>query len=225
MDGIFGIVVNFIDMLTSMFVSLYNIVLFLGWKIVLWVLIFIFVWWLIRRLICVNARLKLMKAVKKAAKANGAVYRAIGIPILSVFIPTAGYDIELEYGGTTYRIKFFPGAIRGKAVHMYDINNAYVMAKWMFYRFEDGKWTLGKKVKIKMDNTVEDGVMNILCFAPEPFAVSEPSDTGGVWEHDMEAGKPLGGVYLLEAGFLARNLERLMEGYIDSIIYEPEDGA
>ncbi len=223
MEGIIGFVANFVDLLVSMFVSLYNIIYFLGWQLLLWTLIAVFAFWLVRRLACVHGRMKFIKTLSQAAKESGAKFRALGIPTLSVFLPTEGYDLELEFKSVTYRIKFFPGYIKGKAVHMYDVNNARVMGKWMFSRFEDGKLSFGRKVKIGLDNTVGEGVMNILCFIPEPFTVSEPSEVGGVWEHDMESGKPLDGVYLLEGGFLARNLERLMEGYIDSIIHKEED--
>ncbi len=223
MEGIIGFVVNFIDLLASMFVSIYNIIVFLGWKILLWSAIAVFAFWLVRRLICVSARTRFIKTLSHAAKESGAKFRTLGSPALSVFLPVEGYDVELEYNSVTYRIKFFPGYIRGKAIHMYDINNARVMGKWMFSRFEDGKWSFGRKVKIGLDNTANEGVMNILCFLPEPYAVSEPSEVGGVWEHDMESGKPLDGVYLLEGNFLVRNLERLMEGYIDSIIHKEQD--
>ena len=223
MEGIIGFVANFVDLLVSMFVSVYNIIYFLGWKLLLWTAIAVFVFWLVRRLICVHRRVKFIKTISHAAKEAGAKFRTLGIPVLSVFLPTEGYDLEIEFNSLTYRIKFFPGYIRGKAVHMYDFNNALVMGKWMFSRFEEGKKAFGRKVKIGLDNTVSEGVMNILCFIPEPYTVSEPSEVGGVWEHDMESGKPLDGVYLLEGNFLARNLERLMEGYIDSIIHTEQD--
>ena len=223
MEGIIGFVANFVDLFISVIVSVYNIVYFLGWKLLLWTLIFVFAFWLIRRLTCVHKRAQFIKTLSHSAKESGAKFRTLGIPYLSVFLPTEGYDVELEFNSITYRIKFFPGYIKGKAVHMYDINNARVMGKWMFSRFEDGKKTFGRKVKVGLDNTAREGVMNILCFIPEPYTVSEPSEVGGVWEHDMESGKPLGGVYLLEGGFLIRNLERLMEGYIDSIIHRPQD--
>ena len=224
MEGIIGFLANFVDLLVSMFVSLYNIIYFLGWKLLFWTLIAVFIFWLLRRLSCVSKRAKFIKIVSESAKKSGAKFRTIGIPYLSVFFSTEGYDVELEYNSITYRIKFFPGYIRGKAVHMYDIKSAYVMGRWMFSRFEEGKKVFGRKVKIGLDNRAQESkTMNILCFIPEPYWVSEPSEVGGVWEHDMESGKPLDGVYLLEGNLLARNLERLMEGYIDSIIHREQD--
>ncbi len=210
-------------MFISMFVSLYNMMTQLWRQVILWTAIIVLSLVLLRILRAVRLRLRFARALKDAARENGISLRARRPSILSLFLNLSGYDIEIDYRGTLYRIKYYPGILLGRAIHLEDAKTAKRMGRLALKRaIDDGKMPHGVRRRLKYDSSVSENTVNILVFSPTPLALTETNRSGTVWELDMENGERFHGVYLYSDEILLSRMSRLMSGYISSLRNENE---
>lgn len=205
------------DFITSAIVTMFNIIVRYGLKIVGYLSIFLAFLAFIRYSKTALARKKFIKNIRFSAKENGAELKLLRSPYLSVFFNLEGYDAELHVRGTVYRIKFYPGT---PIKSVYHLKSAHVAIKqFKLFSSLNSKNTNPKGIKktLKFDNSHTDGVVNIIAFAHQPHAVTEPFSMKEIYERDMENGRIFDGVYIYACPTLEKQLIRLMEGYTDML--------
>ena len=209
-------------MLLSMLVSTYNMLTRLWREVLLWCAIIMLALIALRILKACRMRLGFSRALRDCAKENGADYRALRPSLLSLFLNLSGYDVEIECRGTLYRIKYYPGIVLGRAVHLENARSTRRLSRLALRRAVDGKMPHGVGCRLKFDNSIQENTVNILVFSPKPLALTEKNTSGTVWELDMENGEIFDGVYLFSDDILRSRMERLLAGYITSLRGENE---
>lgn len=205
------------DFITSAVVSLFNILVRYGLKFLWYLLIFFTFIAVIRYLRTLKARRKFVKAITLSAEENGAEFKALRSPYLSVFFNLEGYDAVLTVRGTDYRIKYYPGTPIKSVYHLKDAHVAIKQFKFLASLRSNNTNPKGIKKTLRFDNSKQDGTVNIIAFAHMPHAVTEPFSMKEIYERDMENGRIFDGVYIYACPTLEKQLIRLMEGYTDTL--------
>ena len=91
-----------------------------------------------RGLYSMLSRLSFCAKLKRYAEKNRYAYTACHHPLRSFFKTYAGADIRLEANGKTLCIKFFPGFIHKKLVHIQDEEHAVLSKKWALFFHKPG---------------------------------------------------------------------------------------
>lgn len=218
MNEFLTIIINVFDIIISFFYSTYRIIVKYWGGMLVWVLLIVLFFVLRRVFRATRARTSFLKAVREAAEEAGATLTVIRSPLISLLFNPEGFDILLSHSGVSYKIKFFPGSVEGRAVHMETPHSATKQLRiFSSLALNRGK-VRGKKKTLRYEIDRDEGTLNILVFAPRPYVITTRSKSGAVWEFGFDGADSLDGVYLFPSDLLAKQLVRVMEGYIDTPI-------
>ena len=213
--------ITLIDAFISAIYTAYNFVVKYWASIFLYVFLFIAIVVVCRVLRSFKCRYRFAKTMAEACEENGAKYEELNNIYRSLFFNTKGYDIAITHKDTLYRIKFYPGFVSRRMIHVHSAkeSNAPLIKWWAVMRMNRGHVT-GRRKKLDFDNEVLPDTVNILLFSPDPTAITETFINGEIWERDVEYGDIFDGVYIYTDTSLSNQLLRVLEGYIPSLDYQ-----
>lgn len=207
-----------IDAFISAIYTAFNFVVKYWASIFVYLFLFIAIligWRIFRSFRC---RYRFSKLLSEACEENGAKYEVLSNIYLSLFLNRPGYDVSVTHNGILYRIKFYPGFISKRMIHVHSAkeSNAPLLKWWAVMRMKAGH-VVGRRKKLDYDTEVLPNTVNILLFSPDPYAVTETFINGEIWERDVEYGDIFDGVYIYTDSSLSNQLVRVLEGYIPSL--------
>lgn len=206
------------DAFTSAIYTVFNLVLNYWTSIFIYIFLFVGIVIFIRVTKSVKCRRNFAKKISLACEENGGEYEELGNIYSSLFFNRPGYDIKITHGGVTYKIKFYPGFVSGRMIHVSSAkeSNAPLFRWWAIFRMKSGH-VAGRKKILDYDNQPLPDTVNILLFSPDPYAITETFINGEIWERDVEFGDIFDGVYIYTYSTLSNQLLRVIEGYVPSL--------
>jgi hypothetical protein len=206
------------DAFISSIYTTYNFIVKYWANIFVYIFLFIVILYAWRTGRSIKKRYNFSKTVKAACEENGGTYEELNNIYLSLLFNRSGYDIKVTHNDTVYRIKFYPGFISKRIIHVDNAKESHApLFKWWGVLRMKGGHVAGRLKKLDYDNEVLPNTVNILLFSPDPFAVTETFINGEIWERDVEYGDIFDGVYIYTDTSLSNQLLRVLEGYIPSL--------
>ena len=210
--------ITLFDAFVSSIYTTFNFIVKYWSNIIIYIVVFIVAVYAWRAIRSIKKRHRFSKLISEACEENGGKYEELSNIYLSLFFNRPGYDIRVTHKDTVYRIKFYPGFISKRMIHVENAKESHapLFKWWAVFRMKGGH-VAGKLKKLDYDNEVLPNTVNILLFSPDPFAVTETFINGEIWERDVEYGDIFDGVYIYTDSSLSNQLLRVLEGYIPSL--------
>lgn len=205
--------VTLIDWISSVFVSIYNVITHLGISLFGYILIFCGIVLTIRVLGNFSGRLRLYGKIKKLFREKKKEVSLSHFFLRSFLwrpLPYAEADFSFHANGKDYYVKLFPGFVKGYRV-LFDSDSVVILSR-LFWK---------KKFVIDFCYPMAEDTEAILLFSPAPKGFYEPVRTSlGVDRFPLEGGRKYGDLIFFDQEPFLRQLDRILDGYVDSFYIE-----